>query len=84
MATPAVTFTSSPVTAAEPSEARNAQAAARGITEEAARAEMTGLSPLRRLVRAEEVAEACVFLASDGSAAVTGEDLNVAAGVVMY
>jgi len=60
------------------------QAAARGITEEAARAEMTGLSPLRRLVRAEEVAEACVFLASDGSAAVTGEDLNVAAGVVMY
>ena len=60
------------------------QAAARGITEEAARAEMTGLSPLRRLVRAEEVAEACVFLASGGSAAITGEDLNVTAGVVMY
>jgi len=60
------------------------QAAARGITEEAARAEMTGLTPLRRLVQAEEVAAACVFLASGGSAAITGEDLNVTAGVVMY
>jgi NAD(P)-dependent dehydrogenase (short-subunit alcohol dehydrogenase family) len=27
---------------------------------------------------------ACAFLASDASAAVTGEDLNVTAGVVMY
>jgi NAD(P)-dependent dehydrogenase (short-subunit alcohol dehydrogenase family) len=60
------------------------QAAVRGITEEAARAEMTALTPLRRLVQAEEVAAACVFLASGGSAAITGEDLNVTAGVVMY
>jgi NAD(P)-dependent dehydrogenase (short-subunit alcohol dehydrogenase family) len=60
------------------------QAEARGITKEAVRAEMTGLSPLRRLVQAEEVATACVFLASAGSAAITGEDLNVTAGVVMY
>jgi NAD(P)-dependent dehydrogenase (short-subunit alcohol dehydrogenase family) len=60
------------------------QAAVRGITEEAARAEMTAPSPLRRLVGPEEVAAACVFLASGGSAAITGEDLNVTAGVVMY
>jgi NAD(P)-dependent dehydrogenase (short-subunit alcohol dehydrogenase family) len=60
------------------------QAAARGITEEQARAEADGLSPLRRMVTAEEVAAACVFLASGGSASITGEDLNVAAGVVMY
>jgi len=60
------------------------QAAVRGITEEQARAAFTGASPLGRLVEAEEVAAACVFLASDDSAAVTGEDLNVAAGVVMY
>jgi NAD(P)-dependent dehydrogenase (short-subunit alcohol dehydrogenase family) len=60
------------------------QAAVRGITEEQARAAFTAASPLGRLVEAEEVAAACVFLASDGSAAVTGEDLNVAAGVVMY
>ncbi len=60
------------------------QAAARGIAEDAIRAEVTGLSPLRRMVRAEEVAAACVFLASGGSAAITGEDLNVTAGVVMH
>lgn len=60
------------------------QAAARGISEEAVRAEADALSPLRRLVTAEEVAAACVFLASGGSASITGEDLNVAAGVVMY
>jgi len=60
------------------------QAEARGITEEAARAEMTALTPLRRLVHAGEVAAACVFLASGDSAAITGEDLNVTAGVVMY
>ena len=60
------------------------QAEARGITAEAARAEMTALTPLRRLVQAQEVAQACVFLASEGAAAITGEDLNVTAGVVMY
>jgi len=60
------------------------QAAALGITVEAARAEADRQSPLRRMVRAEEVAAACVFLASGGSAAITGEDLNVTAGVVMY
>ena len=60
------------------------QAAARGISEEAVRAEVDGLSPLRRMVTAEEVAAACVFLASGGSASITGEDLNVTAGVVMY
>ena len=60
------------------------QAAARGITEEQARAAFTGASPLGRLVDAGEVAAACAFLAGDDSAAITGEDLNVAAGVVMY
>ena len=46
--------------------------------------QVTGLSPLGRMVRPEEVAETCVFLASGGSATITGEDLNVTAGVVMY
>jgi len=60
------------------------QAAALGITVEEARAEADRQSPLRRMVTAEEVAAACVFLASSGSASITGEDLNVTAGVVMY
>ena len=60
------------------------QAAVRGITEEEARAEVTRTSPLGRMVEASDVAAACLFLASDRSAAITGEDLNVTAGVVMY
>src|SRR4029077_4754019 len=48
------------------------QAGARGTTVEGVEAERAGLAPLRRRVRAEEVAAACVFLASGGSAAITG------------
>jgi len=39
---------------------------------------------LKRPVNAGEVAAACVFLASDASSGITGEDMNVSAGVVMY
>jgi NAD(P)-dependent dehydrogenase (short-subunit alcohol dehydrogenase family) len=60
------------------------QAATQGITEAEARAGLTGASPLGRMVEASEVAAACAYLASDGAAAVTGEDVNVTAGVVMY
>ena len=60
------------------------QAAARGITEAEARASFTAASPLHRLVEADEVAAACAYLASDVAASITGEDLNVNAGVVMY
>ncbi|GEL18075.1 SDR family NAD(P)-dependent oxidoreductase [Pseudonocardia asaccharolytica] len=60
------------------------QAAARGIGEDEALAAFTGSSPLGRLVEADEVARACAFLASDAAAAITGEDLNVSAGAVMY
>lgn len=60
------------------------QAAARGISDGAALAAFTGASPLGRLVKAGEVAAACAFLASDGAASITGEDLNVTAGVVMF
>ena len=60
------------------------QAATRGITEDQALAAFTGASPLGRLVEAGEVAAACAYLASDRAASITGEDLNVTAGVVMY
>ncbi|MFC4948826.1 SDR family NAD(P)-dependent oxidoreductase [Pseudonocardia sp. GCM10023141] len=60
------------------------QAAARGISAAAALAAFTSASPLGRLVEAAEVAAACTYLASDAAAAITGEDLNVTAGVVMY
>ena len=60
------------------------QAATRGITEDEALLAFTGASPLARLVKADEVATACAYLASDAAASITGEDLNVSAGVVMY
>ena len=60
------------------------QAQLRGITEAQALAGLTEASPLARLVEAAEVAEVCAFLASDGAASITGEDVNVSAGAVMY
>jgi NAD(P)-dependent dehydrogenase (short-subunit alcohol dehydrogenase family) len=60
------------------------QARSRGVGEDEARAAFTAASPLGRLVTATEVAEVCVFLASPASSSITGEDLNVSAGAVMY
>src|SRR5205085_7689065 len=60
------------------------QAEARGISVEEARQQFTSSSPLGRLIPASDVAAAAVFLASDRAASVTGEDLNVSAGTVMY
>jgi NAD(P)-dependent dehydrogenase (short-subunit alcohol dehydrogenase family) len=37
-----------------------------------------------RLTEPEDVAEAAVFLASDAAGGITGADLNVNSGVVMY
>ena len=60
------------------------QAEARGIGVGEVRAELARGAPLHRLVEAGEVAGAVVFLASDGARSITGEDLNVSAGLVMY
>ena len=60
------------------------QAQARGIPEEAVREELAGVAPLRRFVSPDDVAETVLFLASDAAAGITGTDVNVTAGVVMY
>ena len=60
------------------------QAVLHGVSEESARREFTDASALKRLVEPSEVAAVCVYLASDASSAITGEDLNVSAGAVMY
>ena len=60
------------------------QAESRGIGLDEARAGFTSASPLDRLVEPDEVGAVCAFLASDAATAITGEDLNVSAGVVMY
>ena len=58
------------------------QAEVRGVPEAQVRAEVSSGSPLGRMVSAQDVAAACVYLAA--APAITGEDLNVTAGVVMY
>lgn len=60
------------------------QAKTKGISIEEARDELASGSPLRRFVDPEDVAEAVLFLASDASRSVTGEDFNVSAGLAMY
>src|SRR6266480_5956961 len=60
------------------------QAAAQGISEEKALRQFTSNSPLGRLVPPEDIAAAAVFLASEKAASITGEDLNVSSGTVMY
>jgi NAD(P)-dependent dehydrogenase (short-subunit alcohol dehydrogenase family) len=61
-----------------------AQAQALGISPEEARARLTGTAPLERVVEPAEVAAAALFLASDDASGITGEDLNVSAGIVSF
>jgi NAD(P)-dependent dehydrogenase (short-subunit alcohol dehydrogenase family) len=62
----------------------DAQADSRGVGREVVDAEFRSHSPLARLTTPEDVANAVVFLASEQASALTGVDLNVNAGVVMY
>jgi NAD(P)-dependent dehydrogenase (short-subunit alcohol dehydrogenase family) len=61
-----------------------AQARSLNISAAESRARFTSASPLARLTEPAEVAAAAVFLGSPAAAAITGEDLNVSAGVAMY
>jgi NAD(P)-dependent dehydrogenase (short-subunit alcohol dehydrogenase family) len=62
----------------------DARAASEGVTPEALEAELVAMVPLRRFSTPEEIADCTVFLASDQAAGITGEDLNVSGGMVMY
>jgi NAD(P)-dependent dehydrogenase (short-subunit alcohol dehydrogenase family) len=61
-----------------------AQAEALGITPAEASARFTSMAPLERVVEATEVAATALFLASDDASAITGEDVNVSAGIVNF
>ena len=60
------------------------QAESLGITEAESMSRFSEPTALKRPIQAGEVAAACVFLASDSSSGITGEDMNVSAGLVMY
>ncbi len=59
-------------------------ARAEGVPEEEVRNRFTSASPLGCMVSYDDVAKLAVFLASDDSNRLTGQDVNVSAGVVMY
>jgi NAD(P)-dependent dehydrogenase (short-subunit alcohol dehydrogenase family) len=59
-------------------------AESRGISEVEAMRDFSSPAALKRPTTADEVAAACVFLASDAGSGITGEDMNVSAGLVMY
>lgn len=60
------------------------QAEARGLEPAVVRADMLRDTPLNRFTSAADVAATAVFLASDAAAGITGADINVSAGLVMY
>ncbi len=60
------------------------QAQAKGISVEDAREEFASGSPLKRLVSPGDVADAAIYLASPRAASITGDDINVSAGMAMY
>jgi NAD(P)-dependent dehydrogenase (short-subunit alcohol dehydrogenase family) len=62
---------------------RNA-AKAEEKTEDEIKERFLSPSPLGRMVSAEDIARMAVFLASNDSSNMTGQDINVTAGVVMY
>lgn len=59
-------------------------AAMENISHDEAREKMTSMVPMHHFVSPENIADGVVFLASDRSAAITGDDLNISGGLVMF
>lgn len=62
----------------------DAQAQASGRPVADVRVDMMSASPLGRFTTPDEVANAVVLLASPAASGITGEDVNVSSGLVMY
>lgn len=56
----------------------------RGLTPDALRAELTEGTAFKRTVAEQDVVEMALFLCSSAANNLTGQDINVAAGAVMY
>lgn len=56
----------------------------RGLTPEELRVEMTDGTAFKRTVSEDDVVELVLFLCSSAANSLTGQDINVAAGAVMY
>ncbi len=60
------------------------QARGRGVSSGEVRAEMEAEAAMNRLTDPDDVAKVALFLASDESNGITGADINVNSGAVMY
>ena len=60
------------------------RARAAGVTPQEIQESLIAQTAIGRIIHPQDVARAVVFLASDAAAAITGEDLNVTGGAVMY
>jgi enoyl-[acyl-carrier-protein] reductase (NADH) len=56
----------------------------KGITVEEAKQQILELSPLRTQVSPESILNVALYLASDHARHMTGQDINVTAGMLMY
>ncbi len=54
------------------------------ISHEKAREKMMEMVPMQHFVSPENIADGVLFLLSDRSGGITGEDLNISGGLVMY
>ena len=59
-------------------------AEAENISSDESRAKMKEMIPMNDFVTPENIADGVLFLASDRSAGITGDDLNISGGLVMY
>lgn len=57
---------------------------AAGVTPQEIEQRLIAQTAIGRVILPDDVAQVVVFLASDAAAAITGEDLNVTGGAVMY
>lgn len=60
------------------------QAEAKNVSYDEIKADAESDSPRKELVRPEDIANAAAFLCSEDAERITGQDLNVSAGMVMY
>lgn len=58
-------------------------AALQGVTPEAFKEQAISAVPIQRFLNTEEVAQLCVYLASDRAAGITGQAINICGGQVM-
>jgi ketoreductase len=58
-------------------------AALQGITAEQFKAQAIAAVPIKRFLRAEEIAEFVCYIASDAAAGITGQAMNICGGQTM-